>query len=112
MARKTEAPLNIAGLSGSQLEEYAARSGGRIQAQISSFENGLQIFRNISIVRIKSDRVNLLILEDYMPILGEIDGDVDLIGRTEFYSLKGVKGFFCHEHNVFFLLLKESADVG
>jgi hypothetical protein len=93
-------------LSSAQIREYTERSRGRIQAQVSSFQDGLQIYKDISIVRVRSRESNLLIMEDYMPIIGQLDGGVDLIGKEEIHTLEDVKGFFCHEHNVFFLLLK------
>ncbi|MDR1088818.1 MAG: hypothetical protein LBL23_06080 [Coriobacteriales bacterium] len=95
------------GLS-AQLDEYSSRSSGRIQAQVSSFRDGLQVYSNISIVRVRSRDTNLLIMEDYMPIIGEIDGEVDFIGKEFVHTLEGVRGFFCHDHNVFFLLLKDT----
>ena len=91
-----------------QLRAYAEGGTGRIQAQISSFKEGLQKFDDLNIVRIRGKKARLLIMEDYTPIIGEVDGDVDLIGRESYQTLKNVKGFFCHEHNVFFLLLRES----
>jgi hypothetical protein len=91
-----------------QLRDYAISGGGRIQAQISSFKSGLQTFEDLNIVRVRGKKARLLIMEDYMPVIGEIDGDLDLIGRESYHTLTNVKGFFCHEHNVFFLLLKET----
>jgi len=75
---------------------------------VSSFSEGLQVFTGVNIVRVRSKDARLLIMEDYLPVIGEVDGDIDFIGRGFFHTLHGVRGFFCHEHNVFFLLLKES----
>jgi hypothetical protein len=91
-----------------QLRAYAASGAGRVQAQISSFKDGLQTFEGLNIVRIRGKKARLLIMEDYAPVIGEVDGDIDLIGRESYHTLPHVKGFFCHEHNVFFLLLKET----
>jgi hypothetical protein len=104
---KEAAKASDDGVLSAQLEEYAGRSSGRIQAQVSSFRDGLQVYNNISIVRVLSRDTNLLIMEDYMPIIGEIDGTVDFIGKEFVQTLEGVRGFFCHDHNVFFLLLKD-----
>lgn len=108
MAERESSRAAVRELSSDQLEQYTERSSGRIQAQVSSFANGLEIYRNISIVRIRSRQSNLLIMEDYMPIIGELDGYVDLIGKNFIKTLENVKGFFCHEHNVFFLILKDA----
>ncbi|MDR2108417.1 MAG: hypothetical protein LBP28_03015 [Coriobacteriales bacterium] len=95
-----------------EIDAYTSHSSGRIQAQVSSFKEGLQVYTKISIVRVRSRNANLLIMEDYMPILGEIDGAVDFIGKEEVHTLENVRGFFCHDHNVFFLLLKDARDSG
>lgn len=89
------------------LAVYAENGSGRIQAQVSSFEHGLQIYKDINIVRVKGPDSNLFIMEDYMPIIGQINGRVDFIGKENMITLENVSGFFCHEHNVFFLLIKD-----
>jgi hypothetical protein len=94
------------------LRAYADERDGRMQAQISSFEKGLEIYRGISVIRVRGRNSNLMILEDYTPIVSKLDGDVDLIGRDFYHTLKGIRGFFCHVHNVFFLILNETAIAG
>jgi hypothetical protein len=89
---------------------YASERDGKMQAQVSSFENGLEIYRGVSIIRVRGRRSNLTILEDYTPIVSKVDGDVEFIGRDTHRVLKGIKGFFCHVHNVFFLILNETAE--
>jgi hypothetical protein len=88
--------------------EYISTSHGKMQVQVSSLRDGLQIITGVCIVRVRSKDSKLLIMEDYMSIIGEIDGGVDFIGKDFVRSLNDVKGFFCHEHNVFFFLLRES----
>jgi hypothetical protein len=88
---------------------YASERDGKMQAQVSSFENGLEIFKGISVIRIRGRNSNLTILEDYTPIVSKVDGDVEFIGRGTRRALKNIKGFFCHVHNVFFLILNETA---
>jgi hypothetical protein len=88
--------------------EYISTSHGKMQAQISSLKDGLQVITGVCIVRVRSKESRLLIMEDYMSIIGEIDGGVDFIGKDFVRTLDKVKGFFCHEHNVFFFLLRES----
>jgi DNA polymerase/3'-5' exonuclease PolX len=90
-----------------ELEQYARSRRGKIQAQISSFERGLEIFKDISMVRVKNKKNALTILEDYTPVVAQVNGDVQLIGRDIFHELKNVKGFLCHVHNVFFLIQNE-----
>jgi hypothetical protein len=92
-----------------EMAAYASERDGKMQAQVSSFENGLEIYRGISVIRIRGKDTNLTILEDYTPIVSKVDGDVEFLGRDTHRALKGIKGFFCHVHNVFFLILNEAA---
>ncbi|MDR1028929.1 MAG: hypothetical protein LBL63_05865 [Clostridiales Family XIII bacterium] len=102
------ADMTIGDLPSADLRSYAETGGGRIQAQISSFRDGLRFYDGINIIRVRGKQSRLLIMEDYLPVIGEIDGEIDLIGKGFFHNLKDLHGFFNHAHNVFFLLLKDS----
>jgi hypothetical protein len=103
------AQMTIDDLPSADLRKYAETGSGRIQAQISSFRDGLQFYNGINIIRVRGKQSRLLIMEDYLPVIGEIDGEIDLIGKGFFHNLKNLHGFFNHAHNVFFLLLKDSS---
>jgi hypothetical protein len=113
MAETAAAPAQDVALDfgpvSSQIREYVAGSDGRIQVQVSSLADGLQIIKNVCIVRVRGNASRLLIMEDYMPIIGEILGGVDIIGKDFYKTLEPVNGYFCHDHNVFFLLLRDDA---
>lgn len=83
-----------------------------MEVRVSSFENGLQVYQNIKLIRVKSKTYNLLIMEDYMPIIAELNGSVTIVGKKQEIVLENIRGFFCHRHNVFSLLLKESTHAG
>ncbi len=83
-----------------------------MEVRVSSFAKGLQVYRNIHMIRVKSIKYNLLIMEDYMPIIGEIQGSVSFVGEEQKIDLEDIQGFFCHKHNVFSLLVKEDSHVG
>ncbi|MDR1298648.1 MAG: hypothetical protein LBJ84_00145 [Oscillospiraceae bacterium] len=85
--------------------EYAHR--GRIQAQISSFENGREIFSGVSMVKVENKRGGLTILEDNTPVAARVDGDVKLVGRDVYYEARNIKGFLWHVRNTFFLIINE-----
>lgn len=82
-----------------------------MEVRVSSFENGLEVYRNVHIIRVKSAKYNLLIMEDYLPVIGKIDGSVSFVGEEKEHSIENIQGFFCHKHNVFSLLIKESSHV-
>ncbi len=66
----------------------------------------MDVIENVKIVRIKSEEYNLLIMKDYWPVVGEINGDV-LIEADENYKFENMIGFFTLSHNVFHLIIKE-----
>ena len=82
---------------------------GEIKASVLGFKEGLQAFEHVELVRIVSDKYNLLILKDYMPVLGETHGKVEIVqedgDRTETYE--EIDGFFIHRNNEFELLITE-----
>ena len=81
---------------------------GEIKASVLGFKEGLQAFEHVELVRIVSDKYNLLILKDYMPVLGELDdARVEIVteGQKEVYN--NVNGYFIHADNRFELLITE-----
>ena len=82
---------------------------GSIRARVIDEEKGLRLITGIRVVRVRSREYNLLIMEDYLPALGKVDGSVTFLTRDEEYRLDGVKGFYKHQHNEFTLLLEKQA---
>ena len=80
---------------------------GKIKARIISMEEGLREMEGVRLIRIKSKEYNLLIMEDYMPVIGEIDGDVTILSEEEEYKISGITGFFSHRKNLFSLMISE-----
>lgn len=90
----------------------------RMEAVIVGYEQGYISYHDVKMIRLKGRDINLLIMVDYMPTLGEIDGKVELIieeipdrrgnrGEIQTITLEPVSGFFVVKNNVFKLLLKE-----
>ena len=50
-----------------------------IKVRIFDLDKGLTEYEHIQYVRIVCPEYNLLIMQDYLPIIGEIDGNVDII---------------------------------
>ena len=78
-----------------------------LRVRVFDMDKGLTEFENIKSVRIVSKDYNLLIMQDYMPILGEIVGDVDITGGDTNVSYKKIKGFYMNRDNVFNLMIEE-----
>ena len=70
--------------------------------------NGLVEYENVKIVRIISKDYNLLIMKDYLPIIGEIDGSVDIKSEKEEIHLKDIKAFYMNSNNEFNLMIREA----
>lgn len=84
---------------------------GKITASVLSIAEGFRTFEQVDMVRIKSEKYTLLIMDDYMPVIGRIDGDVQIVRGDQVCSLESVHGFYTHKKNEFELLIKEDSDV-
>ena len=79
----------------------------KIKAKIVSMENGLQEFEDIEMIRVKGENHSLLILQNYMPLLGRLDGYVDLVLKDETLRIQDVQGYYMHKQNEFSLLVEK-----
>ena len=68
--------------------------------------HGLREYENITIIRIISKDYNLLMMKDYLPIIGEIEGSVDIKNDIINESFKNIKAFYMNSENVFNLMIK------
>ena len=72
-----------------------------IKVRIFDIENGLREYKDIKIIRIISKDYNLLIMKDYLPIIGEIEGSVDIKNDEVNLSFKDIKAFYMNSNNEF-----------
>ena len=78
-----------------------------IKVRIFDMDHGLREYEDIKIIRIISKDYNLLIMKDYLPIIGEIEGSVDIKNDNVDLSFKDIKAFYMNSNNVFNLMIKE-----
>ena len=78
-----------------------------IKFRIFDLTKGLVEYEHIKIVRIISNDYNLLIMQDYLPIIGEINGSVDIKNEEIEINYKNIKAFYMNSNNVFNLMIKE-----
>ena len=78
-----------------------------IKVKVFDIRNGMRLYDNIKIIRIISKDYNLLIMKDYLPIIGEIEGSVDIKNDVVNESFKNIKAFYMNSDNVFNLMIKE-----
>ena len=74
--------------------------------KILNIKTGLKICENVKFVRILSEKYNLLIMRDYLPIIGEINGSVEIEGE-EAFKLENIRGYYINKNNEFNLIIKE-----
>ena len=83
---------------------------GRMIVFVSDFSNGLRVFQDVKLIRIKSADYSLLIMEDYFPILGQVNGRIEFLSEGKLVDLGKLKGFYVHRDNEFSLLIKEQLE--
>ena len=84
---------------------------GKITATVLGIDEGFQKFEQVDMIRIKSEKYTLLIMDDYMPVIGRIDGMVEIVSGEDTRSFQPIHDFYTHRKNTFELLIKEDADV-
>lgn len=78
-----------------------------IKARIFTLSKGLEVIDGVKIIRIKSRQYNLLIMPDYMPILGDVQGNVDFETADETISLTNINAYYVNSNNEFSLIIRE-----
>lgn len=77
-----------------------------IQVRVSDFEHGLRVFDDVQIVRIVSNNYNLLVMNDFVPSVGMINGSVEIVSNEDVETIDNVRAFYLHKDNVFSLLIE------
>ena len=78
-----------------------------MKVRIFDMEHGLVEYENIKTIRIISKDYNLLIMKDYLSVIGEIVGSIDIKGKDVDLSYKQIKAFYMNNRNVFNLMIEE-----
>jgi len=89
------------------MNENQVFSGEGFKVRIFDLDKGLTEYEHIKVVRIVSKDYNLLIMQDYLPIIGEIDGSIDIKSEDIDLSFPKIKAFYMNSGNVFNLMIKE-----
>lgn len=79
----------------------------KIKAKVFSFAEGLREYENVRLIRLRSSHYNILIMEDHLPVLGEVTGSVEIVTVDDQVFLENISGYYMHKKNVFELILKE-----
>jgi hypothetical protein len=74
--------------------------------KIFTLKNGLETIENVDAVRIISKDYNLLILKDYISIIGKIEGKVEIEYGQSMKTLDNIIAYYVCIDNVFNLLIE------
>lgn len=77
-----------------------------LSVKVLSINEGIIEFNNIKFIRIISEKYNLLIMRDYIPIIGEVNGNIEIQGET-MKKYSNIKGYYINRNNEFTLIIKE-----
>ncbi|MBQ6840940.1 MAG: hypothetical protein IJO63_02340 [Bacilli bacterium] len=77
-----------------------------LTVNVFDLNTGLTTYENASYVRITSKDYNLLVMIDYLPIIGEIQGKVDIKIGDEELTIENIKASFMNSNNVFNLMIQ------
>lgn len=78
-----------------------------MSVKLLNINTGLTEYENVKFIKIKSKQYNLLIMQDYLPIIGEIEGNVKIETISETIELNNIRGYFMNKKNQFNLFIKE-----
>lgn len=78
-----------------------------MKVRIFDMEHGLTEYEDVKTIRIVSKDYNLLIMKDYLSVIGEIVGSIDIKGENVDVSFKQIRAFYMNSKNVFNLMIEE-----
>ena len=78
-----------------------------IKVRIFDMEHGLVEYENVKTIKIVSKDYNLLIMKDYLSVIGEIVGSIEIKGEDVDVSFSGIRAFYMNSKNVFNLMIEE-----
>lgn len=78
-----------------------------IVVRLLNINGDVKQFDDVKFIKIKSKKYNLIIMKDYLPIIGDIDGRIQIGRENENIDMHRVKGYFMHKHNQFNLFYAE-----
>ena len=79
--------------------------GEGLKVRIFDLEKGLVEYEHIKVIRIVSETYNLLIMQDYLSIIGEIDGSFEIEIANDKFVYKDVKAYYINNDDVFNIIL-------
>lgn len=72
-----------------------------IEVQLLNINGDVTKYNDVNFIKITSKKYNLIIMQDYLPIIGEVDGKIEISMKNENIKMNKIKGYFMHKHNKF-----------
>lgn len=72
-----------------------------IVVQLLNINGDVKQYDDVKFIKIRSKKYNLIIMKDYLPIIGEVQGSIEIGREKENIDMKKVRGYFMHKHNKF-----------
>ena len=93
-----------------QREDTAAEMGRQkgITVRVIGYQNGLETYTAVQGIRIHSKDYTLLIMLDHTPLLGKVQGNIEIITAEDIIPYTNIRGYYKHQHNAFTLLLDKA----
>ena len=77
-----------------------------ILVNVFELETGLTTYKDCEYIRITDEKYNLLVMLDYTPIIGEVNGKIHIMYNGQEIHYEGVKASFMNSNNVFNLMIQ------
>lgn len=77
-----------------------------ILVNVFELETGLTTYKDCEYIRIIDEKYNLLVMLDYTPIIGEVNGKIGIMYNGQEIHYEGVKASFMNSNNVFNLMIQ------
>ena len=74
--------------------------------KLFSLKDDIVKYDNVQAVRVKNGESNLLVLKDYVPIIGDVNGKIEVI-LSDTITYDNVKGYYICYNNVFNFIIEE-----
>ena len=78
-----------------------------IEVQLLNINGDVKTYNDVKFIKVISTKYNLIIMKDYLPIIGEVQGEIEIGREKENIKMKKVRGYFMHKHNKFNLFYAE-----
>lgn len=77
-----------------------------ILVNVFELETGLTTYKDCEYIRITDEKYNLLVMLDYTPIIGEVNGKIDIMYNGQEIHYEGINASFMNSNNVFNLMIQ------